>query len=51
MIEPRPQTCVLPDGRVGIFIGGAYRYLTPEQAEAFAREVLERIAEAKERAA
>ena len=51
MIEQFPETCVIPDGRIGIFLGGGYRYLTQEQAEAFASEILKRVKESKERAA
>lgn len=51
MIDTIPYCCVVTDGRVGIFLGGGYRFLTTEAAEKFIAELEACIAEAKERAA
>lgn len=47
MIGNIPHCCVVTDGRVGIFLGGAYRFLTTDAAQTFIRELEGCIEEAK----
>lgn len=47
MIDNIPHCCVATDGRVGIFLGGAYRFLAIEAAQKFIFELEGCIAEAK----
>lgn len=47
MIDNIPHCCETTDGRIGIFLGGAYRFLSIEAAEKFALELDRLIGHAK----
>lgn len=50
MKEPSsPEACVLPDGRVGVFVGGRYAFLSAEEARAFAERLDVVVGEAETR--
>jgi len=44
-----PQVSVLDDGRVALFVGGGYRYLTRAAALAYARQIVDRVLESSRR--
>lgn len=39
-VSGMPQVTALYDGRIGLFIGGAYRYLTPAEAREYATQII-----------
>ena len=44
-----PAAAALPDGRVGLFIGGAYRMVPPDMAREFAQRVIAAADEIEQR--
>lgn len=44
-----PEVGPTHDGRVGIYVGGAYRLLPPDEARAFAQRVLATADEVEQR--
>lgn len=45
----RPEACVLPDGRVGVFVGARYAALPIDVARDFAELIAKVVAEAEAR--
>lgn len=42
-----PEACMLPDGRVGVFVGGRYAYLPVAEARAFVEKLVRIVTEAE----
>lgn len=50
-VNERPDACAIPDGRVGVFIGGAYRFMSISAARALLEKISEAITKAEADAA
>lgn len=38
-----PEVSAFPDGRIALFVGGGYRYLTRAEALAYARRIVDSV--------